>query len=388
MRAIRVLGSVYSKMAFLVNLVRTIGKPIANVINGIIQSLDDSGKGREEIARRYGIVGRFNGDIDRYRFPSETTSLDYRTVPLDDMTPEEREAASALFAIDRVREMNILLKEIPLLGYDEYIFEDAQSYELVIPSGLSVVQSHFCSPIMNLGAKFLKIATEYRAFKVLGVQLDVSFQNQNYSTQTIAYDTLVTKANQREMQNDLLGYMTGRGQYATGHRVIYFRSTNEGPDPVLPDGSAPESLSAYMNVLSRIKSLPTAKDYGQLVAGNLAIENPSYVMVGMRPGVVSSPEIHAGMSYFQTSYALDFFKKIATDGDNINIEQMPVFGKFHYAVSNNFTEPIRLITTLKYKFSCKRHINSATYTVMNNDPTDIRFEETATGKLFDQAGLS
>ena len=102
-------------MAFLVNLIRTIGKPIANVINNVVQALDDSGKGREEIAKRYGLIGRvYGGGIEQ--FPSTTTtSLDYRTVPLDDMTPEEREASSALFAIDRVREMNILLKEIPLL---------------------------------------------------------------------------------------------------------------------------------------------------------------------------------------------------------------------------------------------------------------------------------
>lgn len=367
-------------MAGIWNLIKNIGKPIANVINGIIQSLDESGQGREEIARRYGLIGgRYNYDV---------RPLDIQTRPLEEMTPEEQEAASALFAIEKVKEMNILLKEIPLLGFDEYIFENAQSYELIVPSGISVVQSHFCSPVMNLGARFLKIATEYRAFKVLGIQLDVSFQNQNYSTQTIAYDTLVTKANQREMQSDIFNYMNGTAPYATGHRVIYFRSTNEGESPVLPDGSTPESLGAYMNVLARIKSLPTVQDYGQLVAGNLAIENPSYVMVGMRPGVVSSPEIHAGMSYFQTSYALDFFKKFSTDGQEINFEQMPVFGKFHYAISNNFTEPIRLITTLKYKFACKRHINSSTYMNLSNDPNEFIAEREALEKVLDQAGLS
>lgn len=367
-------------MAKIWNLFKTISKPISNIINNIVQSLDESGQGREELARRYGIIG--------LRSYNDVQPLSRETIPLDAMTPEEKEATNALYAIEKVKEFNILQNEIPLLGFDEYIFEDAQSYELIVPSGISVVQSHFCSPIMNLGAKFLKIAADYRAFRVLGIQLDVSFQNQNYSTQTIAYDPLVTKGNQREMQKDLIDFMSGIAQYATGHRVTYFRSTNEGEAPILPDGREPESLSAYMNVLSRIKSLPTAQDYGQLVAGKLAIEDPPYVMVGMRPEIVSSSAIEAGTKFFQTSYALDFFKKIATSEEPINMEQMPVFGKFHYAVSNNFTEPIRLITTLKYKFSCKRHINNSTYTIINFNPDEFVIAETELGKIFNKVGLS
>lgn len=371
-------------MAAIWNLIKNIGKPVSNVINNIIQSLDDTGSGREEIARRYNIgIRRYNYDVKPLAMKADT-----RTLPLDDMTQEEQNQVSAIYAIERVMEFNLLQNEIPLLGFDEYEFDYSQSYDLTVPSGLSVVQTHFCSPIMNLGAKFLKIATEFQAFKVVKIQLDVSFQNQNYSTQTIAYDTLITKGNQKEMQTDLFNFMSGIAPYATGHRVVYFQSTNDGIIPNLPDGTPVQSLSAYMNILSRIKNLPTAKDYGQLVAGNLVIDNPSYVMVGMRPDVVSSPAIEAGTKYFQTNYALDFFKKFSTDNNNINMEQMPVFGKFHYAVSNSYTEPIRLITNLKYRFSCKRHIDNSTYTqILHNDEV-VGMKETPLGKVFNMVGLS
>lgn len=369
-------------MAAIWNLIKNIGKPISNVINNIVQSLDSNGEGREEMARKYRTRG-YN-----YEVLPLAMKANIFTTPLDEMDTEEKEVMSTIYAIERVRDFNTLQNEIALLGYDDHMETIAQSYKLTINPGVSVVQSHFCSPIMNLGAKLQSYAERFRAFRVLSIQLDISFQNQNYSTQTIAYDVLVTKENQREMQTDMYNFMQGNAPYATGHRVSYFKSKIDETKPEIPPNAELGSLGTYMNILSRIKSLPTSRDYSQLEAGNLTINEPPYVLVGMRPDIASSPEIHQGMKYFQTGYVMDFFKKFnysSTDPNSyINIEEMPVFGKFHYAISNNYSEPIDMITTLRYKFTFKRTINNSTYTTIVNDPNTLEKEFDTSSPEFEE----
>lgn len=349
------------------NVVKNVGKPLLDSINNIVQSLDGDGAQRERLARRYGLTTMLFPPRGQASLPAGLIDgLDHEVRPL--ASDEERDAVNVVYAIEKVRELNVLQEEIPFLGFDEYEFVVAQSFELIVPSRLSVVQTNMCSPVMNLGAKFLSLAQKFRVFKVVGVEFDVSFQNQNYSTQTIAYDPLITEANIEEMQRDLLDYMQGTAASATGHRVVYFHSDTQGQAPPLPTGKPIYEFRAYTGVLSKIKALPTAKDYGQLVAGSLAVEQPSYVLAGMRREVAASPVVHPGMSFVQTSYAADFQKTFAQNGQDINMKQMPVFGKFHYAVSNTFEQAIQMITTIKYRVVLKRSIDDSTYqTIVNGE---------------------
>lgn len=353
--------------SFIFNLIKNIGKPVLNTINSIVQSLDSDGSERQNLALRFGLR----------TLPAlkSGVSLDHYTRALDSGTPqyasaEEEEAANALYAMQKVREFNVLQNEIPLLGYDDYEFDVAQAYQIKVPVNMSVIQTHFCSPIMNLGAKFLSLAQKFRVFKVERITLKVNFQNQMYSTQTIAYDSIVTKENRKEMQNDIEDLMQGHdpSEAATGHMAeFYVAQEGQVPAP-LPDGTMPGVFGQYLASLARIQSLPYSKTYDQVSPGDFDAEQPSFMLVGMRPAVASNPVLNTGMQFVSFDYASDFFKTYAQDGQAINLEQMPVYGKFHYAFSNTYNRDVDVITTLQYHLVCKRNVDNSTYThIVNGD---------------------
>lgn len=351
--------------SFIFDLIKNIGKPVLNTINNIVQSLDADGSQRQQLAMRYGLR----------TLPANVkgVALDHYTRALDSSNPqyasiEEEEAASALFAMQKVREFNVLQNEIPLLGYDDYEFDVAQAYQIKVPVNMSMIQTHFCSPIMNLGAQFLSLAQKFRVFKVERITLKVNFQNQMYSTQTIAYDSIITKQNRTEMQKDLESLMQGHdpAEAATGHvSQFYVAQQDQTPAP-LPDGTLPGLLSQYLASLSRIQSLPYSKTYDQISPGDFDAEQPSFMLVGMRPSVASNPVLNTGMQFLTFDFASDFFKTYAQDGQLINLDQMPVYGKFHYALSNTFDKDVDVITTLQYHLVCKRNVDNSTYTRVVN----------------------
>lgn len=349
-------------MAFILDIVRKVGKPFMNVVNGLVQSLDADGTGRERVARRYGLtiplssttIPIQNSTGVNYDLVGQVGVQGRGMIPLDD---EATAAADALFAMEQVRNMNVLLNEIPWLGYDEFTFTVSQSYQFSVPYKASAIQTHFCSPMMNLGEKFLDLARNYRVFKVDGVALNVAFQNQNYSTQTVGYDAIVTKDNIRRLQSSLKEMWASGGseKYATGHDLEYF-SAKANETPAVPDVDAVGTLGDYLFLLDRIQKLPSAKQFGQLVPAQLGIGQPSFRLVALSDSFPSLPVQNTGTEYLSFDYADDFFDPTAQHAD-----YMPVYGKFFFAVSNLFQQTVDVITTIEYRLTCKRRVEKVRY---------------------------
>lgn len=354
-----------------ISAVKSIAKPVANAVNGIIQSLDSSSDSDhlrnlvvEKLKLKHGLnqgisylpislddhsskfreiyippetKARWEREVQRqfqkrlFPFDQSLDASSFKDVKkrgnikmileqkrrIEEMLQatnttlsedEKEEASRVLFTIKRVQEFIILQNEIPLLGYDEYEYQISQVSELVILSGESVVQTVYCSPLLNV-PKFSEFCQEFEAYKVIGMRFETMNQNQDYSTQTIAYDSLLTRSNKRDILEDHSQQGIRRMSFTQGDQI-------------------------YTQVLSRIKSLPVSYNFNQIEKGILDIKYPSFILIG------SNPEIFEGGQFFET-----------------HDQEYPVFGKFHYAVSNQFFQPIHLLTSITYHVIFKKRID-------------------------------
>lgn len=344
---------------------------IVNTISGLF--LDDSPQGRAEAVRKLYSDPRqvlgvpYAGVIDpghtRYHMVGPLAgvrALDGARALGDEtqQTPQDEIVNVALYETQKALRMNELIKELPFVTFDSFnIFVD-QSYQVTIPSGMSIVQTNYCSPIMNLGQNFKDLIDEYLVYKVAGIEVTINMQNQNYSTQTIAYDPMVTHDDIVTMQEDLGRLATGAdpSTAATGHMVKYYWGSVTATDPNVrdPNGREIGTINEYLRALSDITSLENATKYPIGTAAAMGIEGPSFRLISMRPDRTSNPVEQDPNSYLSFDAARDFFKQFEQSNDTFYVNQMPVFGKFYFALSNLFEKDVDLITGIKYHLVCKR----------------------------------
>jgi len=343
---------------------------IINTISGLF--LDDSPEGRSNAMRKMysdprSMIGvPWTGGIDgaplRVVWPlAGVRALDETS----GTSPQEDIVNTALYETQRALRMNELIKELPFVAFDSFHIELEQSYQVRIPSQSSLIQTNYCSPIMNLGQQFKDLIQEYFMYKVESIQVMVRLQNQNYSTQTIAYDPVVTYDDMRTMQNDLLT-LANQGSdpatAATGHAVQYFMSVGQSQEVVGPDGKQMGTASEYLRALSDITSLENTAEYPVGQAAQMGIEGPSFRLVSMRQDHSSNPVEQDPNSYISFDAGRNFFEKVNEQNANtLYVDQMPVFGKFHFAMSNMFEKDVDLITGIKYRLVCKRRRQQSGY---------------------------
>ena len=353
-------------LSTILNILRTVGKPVANAINGVIQSLDADGNGR---------LHAINAMRQQDGRPLLTTNAmrgnlrDVVTV-LGDATPDESDAASAAVAAQHARDLNIMLHEIPFFEMDEYAIELRQSVAVAIPSNASLIASVCLSPVMNLGGILSNLARQFAVMRVNGVFLEVAQQNQIYSTVELAYDPTVSRADIDDMTTDLEGFYAD-GKEAFGTRITYYTaSAGQVPGQVEINGAAYEqgSFSTYTTRLNRIKRTVTAARAATLPDSTLGIAQPGFRLCPMSSVMPSSPVYFSGMQYIGLEYARDF---IGAQGEHMEMNdadsQMPVYGKFYYAMSNTYAQPVDQILTVRYNITCKYRRDGATY--QNPDET-------------------
>lgn len=145
-----------------------------------------------------------------------------------DLTEQQRQIINALYTEQVCSILAETIQDLPYSGYDSFQFELTQSYSVPIPTGTSLIETNYCSPIMNLGRAFQEKAAGYYVYKVDCISLQIEAQNQNYSTQIIGYDPLVTDDDIATIQEDLAKLANGGNPRtsATGHSVRYYYADN------------------------------------------------------------------------------------------------------------------------------------------------------------------
>lgn len=346
------------------NAIKTIGKPILNTVNSLVQSLDADGSDRQRMFRQgWGrnsplISGLGGGFTPLGGMRALDMNSDKGEVAIAE---EDQEVLNTAYVIKKVREMNVMINEIPFLGYDEFSVPVTQSYSVTIPSGLSLIATNFCSPAMNLGKKFVALSKDYRLFRVDKLRYTVDFQNQNFSTQTVAYDPIITKQNKKTMQEDIQKYtLKNTEETPSGQDVVYFQAYLNGNVPA-PGNRPTHTQSEYMALVGRIKTLPTSSEFNQLVNGAIEYEQPGFTLVGMTTTTPAPSVIYSGMQYSTFDFTENMLERSEEAFESMGVQQMPVYGKFHFCLSNTFKEPVDIITTVEYMLTCKRNVQRATY---------------------------
>lgn len=279
---------------------------------------------------------------------------------------QEEVATTALYEVQRALHMNNLIKELPFISYDEFVMPLEQSYSVTIPSNTSLVQINYCCPIMNFGNQFQTLINDFYVYKVTGIELTVNLQNQLYSTQTIAYDPVISADDIASMQRDLTNLSlpdSDMASAATGHMVHYFTTDINDNDPGFDiNGKRMGTTSEYLRVLSEIKKLDNATQFPNGTPGQMGVTGPSFRLVAMRPDHVSNPVQQDSNSFLAFDAARGFFDKMPVGNTALfHVEQMPVFGKFYYTLSNTFEKTVDLITGIKCVVVCKRRKSSGGY---------------------------
>lgn len=338
---------------------------IAKLVHGISgMFLDDSEYGRSQAIVALSQSPTLLNGIPWAQDKSGLVKAGAGIIPLDGkkMTAEEAAAMSAMYDLQKALYMNENIEELPFTGFESYPIRLTQSYTLTIPSNTSLVETTYCSPLMNLGEQFKKLSHEYMMYKVIAVKVSIDLQNQNYSTPIFGYDPILSQEDIQTMQNDLWNLSenpANAGNTATGHKLQYYYATlkvqNEEPGKVGPNGQKLEGTGKYTRALSDIKSLASSVQYGITEPAAMGMRGPSFRLISMRDDHVSNPVQQSPHKYLSFDGAHYFFEKNtgATDKE-IYVAQMPVYGKFHFALSNTFTSNVDLITTVEYTIVCKR----------------------------------
>lgn len=355
----------------ILNVVRKIGKPVANAINGVIQSLDADGAGRVSVLNRMRLLnGRGLARADDLLRPLNKGEGYINFLGDNGVSAEEADEAAAVYTAEQARGLNVMLNEIPFYSDDEFTVVLSQSMSISVPPQVSLVQNLCLSPIMNLCGHLVNLARQYRIMRVDAVMLQVMQQNEVYSTRRVAYNPVVTAHDMQEMVTDLERYYADPQYTPVGGRARFFH-TDDSTEPIVINGVEYEAgtFRQYVTLQNRIEALPVSKNVDELPERTLGIAQPGMVEVGMRADIASSPVYHPGMEYIGLCYAADF---ISDEGVHVARDRimstMPVYGTFYYTISNQFDKPVDQILTIKYSITCKQRVDGSTYLDPDREP--------------------
>ena len=278
---------------------------------------------------------------------------------------EEKETAAVVSSAVRARDMNVMLNEIPFYADDEFNVVLSQSISVTVPSGSSLVDALFLSPVMNLGGSLSNLARQFAVMRVNAVMLQVSRQNRVYSTVVLAYSPTLSRDDITEMTTDLDRFYRTPDYVAIGARVQYFTaSARQDATPVEIGGQQVSRLDfdAFTTTQNRIKRLPISSDVAALPNSTLGVAQPGFLPCPMASTVPRNPVYRAGMDYVSLDFARDF---ISDDGAHMALADanmyMPVYGKFYYTLSNTYADPVDQILTIRYDMTCKHRVDGSTY---------------------------
>lgn len=395
------MAGILSGLSTAWNILRPAIKTGAGLLNSILGDEDERLKYVSEVYRNPSLLrGNPLLRIPGYQQPlSPVQALD-GVYALDsgnpkDLTEDQKQLINAIYTEQFSRIMSESMEELPYFGYDTYQYQMSQSYSVPIPTGTSLIETTYCCPIMNLGNAFKEMASKYHVYKIDGIELSIEAQNQNYSTQIIGYDTLVTNEDIKIIQEDLETLANGgnKRSSATGHSVKYYYAERVPVDETLekieekqrgrredrkehkgegesktveptigPDGKPLKSFSEYLIETSKIKRLVSSASFHVGSNANVGVNSPGCRFVSMRRDQVSDEKSSPPGTYTLFSAAQDFFvQETETNRDQLYMHKMPVYGKIHFAVSNQYDKEINLITTINYVITCKRDIQKASY---------------------------
>lgn len=372
----------------ILNGIRRFGKPIANVINGVIQSLDATGEGRYRVMNDIRLArGLPILTLDGYPKTLASGEENAYMRVLGEASADEREEAAAVYTAEQARGMNVILNEIPFFSNQDYDIVLNQSYSITVPTYSGIVQEIYANPLMNLGGRLVNLAQEYRVMRVNSIEIRLERQNEIYSTRVISYNPVITKRDRNEMINDLEQY------YANGPNV----PENTNPKKINPLGSRTlffygstdltqeqkELLQAklegyeihdfvsYVRTTNKLQELAVSKTVEQLPESTLGIAQPGMRLVGMTKQMNTNPVYYPGMEYVALDYTDGFLVdnngKLVPDRNMVS-SQMPVYGAFYMFFSNMFNKDVDQILTIQYHLTCKQRIDGSTYNDPDGDP--------------------
>lgn len=263
-----------------------------------------------------------------------------------------------------------MLNEIPFAAMDEYAVELRQSVSVAIPSNSSLIAAVYLSPVMNLGGMLSNLAQQYALMRIDGVSLEVAQQNQIYSTVEIAYDPTLAKADIAEMLSDLTRFYAD-GNTPFGVRIAYFTSSagaTAGQVEINGITYQQKDFATYTNALNRIKRSMAAQRASALPDSAMTIAQPGFRLCPMANTMPADPIYRPGMEYVALEYAADFI----TDDGHMQLADadspMPVYGKFYYAMSNTYEQPVDQILTVRYSITCKHRRDGSSYRTPSGEP--------------------
>lgn len=230
----------------------------------------------------------------------------------------------------RAQTTALLMNELRLVG-PSFSIRMEQSVSLTIPAKLALVETLVCCPLLS--PQFQTLARTYAVYRCDGVSFTTKAQNENWSTQTLVYDPLVSLHEQNAIRRDKTDKPCELREWYSAMLGAYD-----------PEGNLARPMQFYLERVSELNAIPGAVSIPSLGTGQLSIPYPSTQLMATQETQISSPVLEEAGVFFAPEQ-----------------EELPLFGKMVLALANESSRPVSLIGTITYHLVWKRRRRKGGY---------------------------